>query len=289
MTVQIGLATPVVTAFPGTFAPWERTAGIEQISRLAQVADDLGYHHLTCSEHVAVPSAIVAERGGTYWDPLATLSFLAARTSWIRLFTKVLVLGYHHPVALAKRYGTLDRISAGRLMLGVGVGSLREEFELLGVPFEDRGARADDALPALRAALAGPTPSYRGDYVSFDGITVDPCAVQQQVPLLVGGRTLRSLRRAVTSADGWVPFALEPSEVRGMLDRVELPAGFEVVLTTKPLDPGRDRGSILDDLGELTAAGATVMSATIHSLSSAHFAEQLQALADLTGLGRAAP
>jgi len=66
MTVQIGLATPVVTAFPGTFSPWERTAGIEQISRLAQVADDLGYHHLTCSEHVAVPSAIVDERGGTY-------------------------------------------------------------------------------------------------------------------------------------------------------------------------------------------------------------------------------
>ena len=107
------------------------------------------------------------------------------------------MLGYHHPVALAKRYGTLDRISAGRLMLGVGVGSLREEFELLGVPFEDRGARADDTLPALRAALAGPTPSYKGDYVSFDGITIDPCAVQQQVPLLVGGRTLRSLRRAI--------------------------------------------------------------------------------------------
>ena len=93
-------------------------------------------------------------RGTRYWDPLATLGYLAARTQRIRLATNVLVLAYHHPLEIAKRYGTLDKVSNGRLILGVGVGSLKEEFDLLGAPFDDRGPRGDDALRALRASLS---------------------------------------------------------------------------------------------------------------------------------------
>jgi alkanesulfonate monooxygenase SsuD/methylene tetrahydromethanopterin reductase-like flavin-dependent oxidoreductase (luciferase family) len=122
---------------------------------VAQAADQLGYHHLTCSEHVAVPVAAVARRGSAYWDPLATLAFLAARTTAIRLATHVLVLGYHHPLAIAKRYGTLDRLSNGRLILGLGVGTLAEEFDLLGAPFADRGARRRRA--GCLARELGPT------------------------------------------------------------------------------------------------------------------------------------
>lgn len=103
-------------------------------------------------------------RGTRYWDPLATLSYIAARTSRIGLCTAVLVLGYHHPLAIEKRFGTLDRVSGGRLVLGVGVGSLTEEFALLGVPFADRGRRADDAIPALRAAIGRRKPEYHGPY-----------------------------------------------------------------------------------------------------------------------------
>ena len=122
----------------------------------------LGYDYLTCSEHVGIPTDVAPRPRGDLLGSAATLGYLAARTTRIRLATHVLVLGYHHPLELAKRYGTLDRISGGRVVLGVGVGSLEEEFELLGVPFEDRGARADDALRALRASLAQREPSYDG-------------------------------------------------------------------------------------------------------------------------------
>jgi alkanesulfonate monooxygenase SsuD/methylene tetrahydromethanopterin reductase-like flavin-dependent oxidoreductase (luciferase family) len=97
-----------------------------------------------------VPTKAPAWRGSRYWDPLATFGFLPARTEHIRLATSVLVLGYHHPLEIGKRYGTLDLVSGGRLVLGVGVGTLIEEFDLLQAPFDDRGERADDSLRPLR-------------------------------------------------------------------------------------------------------------------------------------------
>src|SRR5882757_8621241 len=139
---------------PGASSKWERAASVEDIIRIAETADHLGFDYLTCPEHVIVPEDDAALRGSTYWDPVATLAFLAARTKRIRLATAVVVLGYHHPLAIAKRYGTLDRLSGGRLVLGVGVGSLKAEFELLNAPFADRGPRADDALRALRASFS---------------------------------------------------------------------------------------------------------------------------------------
>jgi len=204
--VKLGIATPVVTNVAGAALTWEKNATIEDIGRVAQTADRLGYHHLTCSEHIGIPSTEAPRRGSRYWDPLATFGYVSARTSRIRLVTMTLVLGYHHPLAIVKRYGTLDHVSGGRVILGVGVGSLKEEFDLLGAPFDDRGARGDDALKALRAALPTNEPAYEGEYYSFGGLTVDPCALQAHMPIWIGGRTRRSLRRAVTLADGWCPF-----------------------------------------------------------------------------------
>ena len=142
MALKLSIGTPVVTINPKVHAEWEETASIEDVARIAEAADRLGYQHLTCSEHIALPAAEIARRGSRYWDPLATFGYLAARTSQIRFATSVLVLGYHHPLEIAKRYGTLDQVSNGRLILGVGVGTLEEEFDLLGAPFDQRGARA---------------------------------------------------------------------------------------------------------------------------------------------------
>src|SRR6476661_2865517 len=192
--MRFGLATPVVTCHPDHGAAWEAEAGAAEIVCIAEAADRLGYHHLTCSEHVAIPVAVAPVRGARYYDPLATFGFLAARTERIRFATHVVVLPYHHPLAIAKRYGTLDRVSNGRLILGVGVGTLEEEFALLAAPFADRGARADDAMRALRAALSQPTPEYHGAFYDFEGFVIDPCAQQERVPMWVGGRTARSLR-----------------------------------------------------------------------------------------------
>src|SRR3954451_3086421 len=139
---------------PRAHARWEENAPFATVVELVQAAEQLGYSHMTCSEHVAIPRDVAEVRGARYYDPLATFGYLAACTSTIRFAVHVLVLGYHHPLAIAKRYGTLDAVSGGRLVWGVGVGSLREEFELLGVPFDDRGARADDTMRALRAAMS---------------------------------------------------------------------------------------------------------------------------------------
>ncbi|MDA4110731.1 LLM class F420-dependent oxidoreductase [Mycolicibacterium holsaticum] len=276
--MRIGLSTPVVIQMPAAANAWERDAGIEDIARIAQVADELGFDYLTCSEHVAVPADDAAVRGSVYWDPLATLAFLAARTSRIRLATSVVVLGYHHPLALAKRYGTLDRVSGGRLVLGVGVGSLSAEFDLLGASWADRGARADDAIRALRASLSTPNPAYAGEYYHYESMMVEPCAVQPRVPIWVGGRSMRSLRRAVELADGWMPFGLRGADMARMLAAVERPPLFDVVLPVGPLDPCGDRDTTAQRLRKLADLGATAVTCSLTAATPDEYCDQLTAL-----------
>ena len=280
MTVKLSLGSPVVTMNPGTHGSWEVGATIDDLARVARAADRLGYHHLTCSEHIGLPAAELDRRGARYWDPLATFGYLAACTERIRLATYVLVLGYHHPLEIAKRYGTLDVVSGGRVILGVGVGSLKEEFDLLGASFADRGARADDALQALRTSLSTPEPSYHGEFYDFEGFVIDPCAVQAHVPIWVGGRTLRSLRRAAALADGWCPFAVKPAQAEVWLRQVELPPEFEVVLPPAArLDPVREPARTQEVLATTEAAGATIVAVVRSHETVEEHLEYLEALA----------
>lgn len=286
--LRLGVNTPVVVQVPGGTSDWERTAGIEEIARVAETADRLGFDHLTCSEHVAVPEDADAPmlengRGTTYWDPLSTFGYLAARTTSIRLATSVLVLGYHHPLAIAKRYGTLDAVSGGRLVLGLGVGSLVEEFELLEAPFAGRGPRADDAIRALRASLSERSPQYTGDTYSFGGMTVEPHAVQQRVPLWVGGNSARALRRATELADGWLPAATTPTFLRERLARHPAPRpDFDVVVRNlEPLDPSAEPQAAEQALQDLAEAGATMVQPRLVHRSLNHYLEQLEAVASL--------
>jgi probable F420-dependent oxidoreductase len=280
--LKLGITTPVVTNVAGARLTWEQDATIDDIGRVAEAADRLGYHHLTCSEHIGMPASEAGRRGARYWDPLATLGYVAARTTQIRLATMTLVLGYHHPLEIVKRYGTLDHVSRGRVILGVGVGSLKEEFDLLGVPFDDRGARADDALRALRAALPSNEPAYDGEFYSFGGLTVDPCALQAHMPIWIGGHTKRSLRRALTLADGWAPFNVPVATAAEWLRDRDVPEGFEVVLPAdRPLDPAKDPDATMETLQTMAAAGTTTLSARFVHHSLDHYLEQLHALAEL--------
>ncbi len=280
MGVKLSIGMPVVTMHPASKAPWESGASIEDLARIARTADQLGYDHLACAEHIAVPAAETAVRGSRYWDPLATFGYLAAITQQIRFATGVLVLPYHHPLDIAKRYGTLDLISHGRVILGVGVGTLKEEFDLIGAPYDQRGPRSDDALRALRAALSRPEPAYHGEFYDFEGFVVDPCAVQDHVPLWVGGRTLRSLRRAATLADGWCPFTVSPAQAAEWLRTVEIPAGFDVVLPpTARLDPINEPGRTQEILDETEAYGATIVVCAFRNRTLDEYLETLEALA----------
>lgn len=280
--MRFGVVLPIVYRYPGVYSPWETEGTIEDLRGITEAADRLGYTHVTCSEHVAVPEPVAEIRGGTYWDPLATFGYLAACTSRIRFATNVLVLGYHHPLAIAKRYGTLDTVSGGRLILGVGVGTLEEEFALLNAPFEDRGARADDAIAALRASLGQRLPEYHGPYYDYEGFVIDPPALQQRMPIWVGGKTRRSLRRAVTLADGWTPTGLSLDDMARMLGDFDLPAGFEVVLgPPRKLNPIDDPEATAASVKRVEATGATIVHATFEHHSAAHYVEQLEALAAL--------
>lgn len=278
--MRLGLNSPLVTQFPGQHSAWERTAGITELAAVAETADRLGFDYLTCSEHVAVPTEVANQRGGTYWDPLATLSYLAARTDRIRLHTQILVLGYHHPLEIAKRYGTLDLISGGRVVLGMGVGSLKEEFDLLGAEWDQRGKVANDALEALRATLSKREVAYHGPFFDFDDLVVEPHAVQQRVPIWIGGNSPISLRRAVKYGDGWCPFGLPHDKLAEMLSAAELPEGFEVVLGSgRPLDPTGDAERTARALRRTRDAGATIANIHIQAESATHYLEQLEAVA----------
>jgi probable F420-dependent oxidoreductase len=283
--VKLGIVTPVLTLLPRAHARWEETAAFDDVVAIVQEAERLGYHHCTCSEHVAVPVAVAAVRGGRYFDPLATFGAIGSATSTIRFAAHVVVLGYHHPLAIAKRYGTLDLVTGGRVILGVGVGSLREEFDLLGAPFDDRGARADDAMRALRGALSQQEPAYHGAYFDFEGFLVDPSAVQPNVPMWVGGRTFRSLTRAVELGDGWAPFGLRTSELDTMLQRAGHPdRPFDVIVQNEhPLDPLTEPDRVAEQLRRFADIGATGVNVRFVHHSRDHYCEQLAALMDVAG------
>lgn len=275
------LSSPIVVQLPSQRSDWEVTAGIDDLALIAEAADRLGFDHLTCSEHTAVPAESAEVRGATYWDPVATLSYLAARTTRLRLATSVLVLPYHHPLEIAKRYGTLDRISGGRVVLGVGVGSLEQEFDLLGAPWADRGARSDDAIAALRASFGVREPEYAGTHYNFSGMIVEPTGVQPRVPIWVGGRTMRSLRRAVRHGDGWIPFGLSRDELKRMLAQVEPPSEFDVILPTGALDPLGEPDRVRRRLDGLADAGATLAGCAFTATSAQHYCDQMAALVEL--------
>ncbi|HZR81702.1 MAG TPA: TIGR03619 family F420-dependent LLM class oxidoreductase [Candidatus Binatia bacterium] len=290
--MRFGLTTPIVTLAATSHAAWEIGAGPAEIRRIAVAADRLGYHHMTCSEHVAIPMDVVPTRGGRYYDALATLAWIAAATERIRLVTHVVVLPYHHPLAVAKSYGTLDALSGGRVVLGVGVGSLEPEFRLLGVDFAGRGPRYEDALRALRAALGRREPAYEGTHYRFDGFVVDPCAVQPRVPIWLGGKTERSLRRALSFGDGWDPFYLTVEELKRMLARArqwevwrarhERAEPFDLVFSPEEfydvtLEEGRAAMTAL--LRRYQTIGATVLSLRFRSSSCDHFLDQLEIFA----------
>ncbi len=291
--MRLGITPPLFTMTPDGHAPWEVDAELDDVVPLIEAADRLGYEYVTCSEHVIIPDDVAPVRGGRYWDPLATFGYLSAVTTRIRFATYVLVLGYHHPLTIAKRYGTLDRISGGRLILGVGVGSLLPEFEMLGARFDDRGARGDESLRALRTSFGRREPEFHGEYFDYSGMIVDPCGVQLTVPLWIGGRTQRSLRRAVELADGWAPFGLRRDELGAMLDVArasdtwaarqdasDLPP-FEVVLPIGGLDPMAEPDATVGRLEAMRDIGATMVNVNFRHRSPEHYVEQLEALAVL--------
>jgi len=191
----------------------------EALVNLAQAAEAAGFESLWAGEHsVLADSSTRMPATSRILNPIIALTFVAAHTRTIRLGTGVLLLPQHQPLILAKELATLDVLSGGRLMVGVGVGWSEEEFQALGVPFRERGARADEYLDAMRAIWSQEKPAYHGRYVSFQGVQAYPHPVQQPTPpIITGGRAPAVIRRTIEQANGWYGFAYDLDETANVL------------------------------------------------------------------------
>jgi len=279
--------TPVVHVNPRWDPPaWEQTGSLEDILSVAAAADRIGFDWVACSEHIAVPEQVHDTRGGRYWDPFTTLAVISTATERVHLLTHMLVLPYHHPLEIVKRIGTLDIVSKGRVILGVGVGSLEPEFRLLGHQFEGRGERADDALRAIRAAWGHQVPQYSGTYYEFDGFVVEPSGLPRPLTIWIGGRTVRSFRRATELGEAWMPFRLTLEELRAFFSRPSVQAigekrveDFGLVLAPEPpIDPLASPTETVETLRSYQTVGATGFSLRFRQYSRSHFIEQMEAM-----------
>jgi probable F420-dependent oxidoreductase len=248
-----GLQLPVQSQSTIYAEPWEAAAGPADLVEIARAADRSGFDYIAGCDHVGVPRRLATAMSTIWYDPVATLSYLAGVTEHVRLLSHVAVVGLRHPLLTAKQYATLDHLSGGRLVLGVGAGHVREEFEVLGVDFERRGPVLDESMDALRAAL-GPDefPEHHGKLYDFEGLGQRPRPAQEHVPLWVGGSSPAAVRRAALKADGWLPqgdprdrLPAQIGRIRRLREETAVEGPFVFGAITEPLyvgDPGWEVG-----------------------------------------------
>jgi probable F420-dependent oxidoreductase len=249
-------------------------AGPEGAAAIARAAEGAGFDSLWTVEHVLIPVGYQSEYpydpsgkmpapdDMPLPDPLIWLAYLAARTTELKLATGILIVPQRDPAITAKEAATLDQLSGGRFVMGVGAGWLQEEFDALDIPFEDRGARLDEHIAAMRALWSdGPT-TFTGRYTNWNEVSSSPKPVNGTIPIVVGGHSKAAARRAGRLGDGFFPAGdADVASIKGLLD----------VMRQSAEDAGRDPAAIevttpgnaafgpnaLDDLAELEALGVS--------------------------------
>ncbi|MBW5425070.1 TIGR03619 family F420-dependent LLM class oxidoreductase [Streptomyces sp. BG9H] len=292
-----GLQLPIQSQSPLYAEPWEAAAGPRDLRKIARVADETGFAYIACCDHVAIPRRLAEGMGTTWYDPVATLAHLAAVTERVRLMSHVAIVGLRHPLVTAKQYATLDHLSGGRLILGVGAGHVPEEFAVLGVDFARRGALLDEAIDALNAALGpGEYPEHQGEHYDFRELGQRPRPAQGHVPIWIGGSSPAAIRRAATRADGWLPQG-DPREKLpaqiAKLRRLREEAGIEAPITVGAItealyvgEPGRPVGrrtlhgkpdALAESLRAYAAMGVDQIQVRFRSRSRTELTDQMRA------------
>jgi len=224
----------------------------EPITAIAQAGERLGFTHAYVSDHIVVPTSFdsiypytadgSAPFGTSFLEQLTTISYLAAATSSVRLVTSVMVVPYRAPMHTAKVLSSIDVLSGGRLVVGVGVGWMREEFEAVDAPpFAERGRVTDEYLRAFRELWTADAPSFSGDHVSFADVAFEPKPVQKPLPIWIGGESAPAIRRAATLGDGWYPISFSPANPLDTLERFTASLDKLYALAR---EAGRDPGDI---------------------------------------------
>jgi probable F420-dependent oxidoreductase len=250
----------------------------DTLAAIARRGEELGYHLVLFGDHIVVPRHITSpypytETGefpgsasGEAMEQLTVLAFLAGQTQTIRLATSVIIVPHRNPLVAAKALATLDVLSKGRLIIGVGAGWMREEFEALGLPpFEERGAVTDEYIRAFKALWTSDNPSFEGKYCRFSNVSFLPKPVQKpHPPIWVGGESPRALRRTAELGNGWYPigsnpqFPLEtPEQLEAGLQRLAAqakkagrePSGIEIIYRTHDYQLNEDGRSPASSTG----------------------------------------
>jgi probable F420-dependent oxidoreductase len=245
--------------------------GAEEGVRLARAAEGAGFESIWTVDHVVVPAGyrstypydpsgrIPSGEETVFPDPLIWLSFVAARTSTIRLGTGILIVPERNPLVLAKELATIDFLSGGRMMLGAGVGWLEEEFEALGIPFAGRGHRTEESIGAMRALWSEKQATFEGTTTSFRDCCLRPQPVHGTIPVHVGGHSATAARRAGRLGDGFFPFGVTHDELPALIDLVRRSANeagrdpdtIEISVQSILTDPekARTEAGVLQQLG----------------------------------------
>lgn len=292
-----GMQLPVQSQSTLYAEDWEAGAGPDDLVEVARAADGAGFAYIASCDHVAIPRRLAAAMGTTWYDPVATLAFLAGVTERVRLLSHVAVVGLRHPLLSAKQYATLDHLSGGRLILGVGAGHVREEFEALEADFERRGAVLDECVDALRTALGSDEfPSHHGKSYDFEGLGQRPRPAQARVPLWIGGSSPAAVRRAAVRGDGWLPqgdprdrLPAQIARLRRWQEEAGVTGPFTVGAIAEPLyvgEPGWDVGRrtvsgrpevLAESLREYAAMGVGQIQVRFRSRSRSELTDQMAA------------
>ena len=285
-----GMQLPIQAQSTMFVEPWEATAGPSELGELARVADRCGFFYVAVCDHIAVPRQAAVAMSTMWYDTIATLGWIAAQTTNVRLLSSVYNLTYRHPLIAAKQFATLDRLSGGRVIAGLGAGHLQGEFDALGVPFEGRGKHLDAAIDLFDEAL-------RNEYVNDCG--AQPRPVQQpRPPIWLGGGAAVAVRRAATRGDGWIPQGTPLAEMAPLVDlflssRDGRPGDIgcitEWIHVGPPswdLDRPHISGTpeqIADKMREWGKVGVNHLQVRFPSRSVAELAEQMEAFGSLVG------
>ena len=219
-----GVALPIHTLTATLADPWEHSATVDDLVSIARKAEQTGHHFVGVTDHIAIPDNDYAAHMSTTWyDTVATLSYLAARTETVNLASVVWIAAYRHPLQTAKSFATLDHLSGGRAILGVGAGHVEAEFDALGVDYSARGRLLDETLEAVRGTFADTYVSHSGDAFSYSDMGVGPPPVRE-LPIWVGGSGRAAWRRAGRLGDGYVPMGNPVSQYGEIIDTMNAAA-----------------------------------------------------------------
>ncbi|MFE7401962.1 TIGR03619 family F420-dependent LLM class oxidoreductase [Streptomyces sp. NPDC057557] len=297
--LSYGMQLPIQSQSTIYAEGWEAVATPADLAEIARTADRTGFAYLASCDHVAIPRRLAGVMSTVWYDPVATLAFLAGITERVLLMSHVAVVGLRHPLATAKQYATLDHLCGGRLILGVGAGHVPEEFQALGADFEGRGGVLDETIDALKAAL-GPEeyPEFAGERFSFAGLGQLPRPAQERVPVWVGGSSPAAVRRAAVRGDGWLPQGDPREKLPAQIARLkELreAAGIEAPIVigaiTEPLYVGEPEWSVgrrtltgkpealAESLREYGAMGVHQIQVRFRSRSRGELTDQMAAFA----------